>query len=188
VATPVHPHWVTVGGPPAETMARAATDDGRAAREGTTTPMIWALLAAYLTRRPPWVQASVFGACTGFFVAAAVNADVRNPLFGSVAVQVITVGVVSGGAFFAALRAQLRHRATGSGTPTWVHSVYAVVWLLSIGAAAWALLSDGGFKVAALAIVPIVLLAPPALLGIRALLHRPSQRGTPPTADPTTTA
>jgi len=42
-----------------------------------------------------------------------------------------------------------------------------------------ALLSDGGFKVAALAIVPIVLLAPPALLGIRALLHRPSKDGAP---------
>src|SRR5690348_3801331 len=32
--------------------------------------MLWALLAAYLTKRPIWVQAVVFGLCTGLFVSA----------------------------------------------------------------------------------------------------------------------
>jgi hypothetical protein len=146
--------------------------------------MIWALLAAYLTKRPPWVQAAVFGACAGLFVAAVANADVRDPLISSVALLVATAAVVTGGAFFLALRAQRHRRATGGAPPAWVHAAYAGIWLLSLGAAVRALFSDGGFKVAALAIVPIVLLAPPALVGIRALLRRPSQDGP---AEPTTT-
>jgi hypothetical protein len=147
--------------------------------------MVWALLAAYLTKRPPWVQAAVFGICTGLFVAAAANADIRDPLISSVALLVGAAAVVTGGAFFLALRAQTRRQAAGGALPTWVHIAYAGVWLLSIGAAVRALVSDGGFKVAALAIVPIVLLAPPALLGIRALLHRPSQdRPAEPSAAP----
>jgi len=139
--------------------------------------MIWALLAAYLTKRPPWVQAVVVGACTGLFVAAVANADARDPRIGSIVVQVVTGAVASGGAFFLALRAGLRRRREESGPPTWVHAAYAGVWLLSIGAAVRALLSDGGFKVAVLAVVPIVLLAPPALLGIRTLLRRPTRKG-----------
>jgi hypothetical protein len=56
------------------------------------------------------------------------------------------------------------------------------VWVLSLLAAVRALFGAGGLKVAALAIVPIVLLAPPALGGIRALLHRPRtpETGAPP--------
>jgi hypothetical protein len=33
-------------------------------------PMIWALLAAFLRNRPPWLQAVMFGTCTGLVVAA----------------------------------------------------------------------------------------------------------------------
>jgi hypothetical protein len=79
---------------------------------------IWALLAAYLTKRPAWVQAAVFGVCTGLFVTAGAEAD--------------------------------------SGSPTWVHVAYSGAWLLSIAAAVLALFGAGGFKVAVLAIVPIV--------------------------------
>jgi hypothetical protein len=45
--------------------------------------MLWALLAAYLTKRPPWVQSCVVGSCTGLFVAAGANADERDPLLGT---------------------------------------------------------------------------------------------------------
>jgi hypothetical protein len=37
--------------------------------------MVWALLAAFLTRRPAWVQALVFGLCSGLFVATAAEAE-----------------------------------------------------------------------------------------------------------------
>jgi hypothetical protein len=66
--------------------------------------MIWALLAAYLTKRPPAVQAAVFGACAGLFVASVANSDVRNPLIASVVLLVLVVGVLAGGAFFLSLR------------------------------------------------------------------------------------
>jgi hypothetical protein len=148
--------------------------------------MLWALLAAYLTKRPAWVQSCVFGLCAGLFVATAANADERDPLISSIVLQVLTVGAVTGAAFFVALRRRAGRGPGVGGTPAWVHAVYAAVWLLAIGAAAWALLGDGGFKVAALAIVPIVLLAPPALLGIRALAHRPSRTGARASAEPET--
>jgi hypothetical protein len=82
------------------------------------------------------------------------------------------VGAVAGGAFLLALGSRLRRRPGEGGPPAWVHAVYLAVWLLAIGAAARALLGDGGFRVAVLAVVPIVLLTPPALLGIRVLAHR----------------
>jgi hypothetical protein len=47
------------------------------------------------------------------------------------------------------------------------------VWVLSLLAAIRALFGEGGVIVAALAIVPIVLLAPPALGALRTLLRRP---------------
>jgi hypothetical protein len=144
--------------------------------------MIWALLAAYLTKRPPAVQAVVFGACAGLFVAAVANSDVRNPLIGSVVLLVLVVGVVAGGAFFLSLRARGRSQAA---PPAWVQIAYTGVWLLSVGAAVRALLAAGGFKVAVLAIVPIVLLAPPALVGMRALMHRGSHTGGEPAVEPT---
>jgi hypothetical protein len=146
--------------------------------------MIWALLAAFLTKRPPWVQAVVVGLCTGLFVTAGAKANERDPLISSVVLLVVAVGVVAGVAFYLALRAQLRHGwAAGSPPPRWVNLLYAAVWVLSLIAAIRALFGDGGLKVAVLAIVPIVLLAPPALVGIRALLGRsPVQDGDASTA------
>jgi len=136
--------------------------------------MIWALLGAYLTKRPPWVQAVVFGLCTGLFVTAATEADARDPVISSVVLLVLTVAVIVGGLFYLGLRADRRKRRDDDGSPAWVHLAYAGAWLLSIVAAVLALFGAGGFKVAVLAIVPIVLLAPPALVGLRALLGRPT--------------
>lgn len=131
-------------------------------------------LAAYLTKRPPWVQAIVVGLCTGLFVTAGAKTNERDPLISSVVLLVLAVGGVAGVAFYLALRAQLRHG---------VNLVYAAVWALSLIAAIRALFGDGGLKVAVLAIVPIVLLAPPALIAIRALLGRsPAHDGEAPTA------
>jgi hypothetical protein len=61
--------------------------------------------------------------------------------------------------------------------PRWLYAVYAAVWVFGIVAALFALLGVGGFKVAALAIVPLVLLAPTALYGIRLTLHRAPNQG-----------
>jgi hypothetical protein len=139
--------------------------------------MIFALLAAYLTKRPPWVQALVVGLCTGLFVATAAQANQRDPLISSVVLLVLTVGAVSGGAFLLALRAQVQRGWTvGTTPPRWVALAYATVWVLSLVAAVMALFGAGGLKVAVLAVVPIVLLAPPALLGIRTLLGRSPAR------------
>jgi 4-hydroxybenzoate polyprenyltransferase len=147
-------------------------------------PVIWALLAAFLTKRPPWVQAIVVGLCTGLFVTAGAYANERDPLIGWVVLLVLAVAVLAGAAFYLALRARLRHGwAAGSAPPTWVNLVYAAVWLLSLIAAIRALFGAGGLKVAVLAIVPIVLLTPPALVSIRALLGRsPAHDGDAPTA------
>jgi hypothetical protein len=142
--------------------------------------MIWALLAGFLLKRPPWVQALVLGLCTGLFVATGAMANQREPLVGSVALLVLTVGIIAGGAFVLALRAQLRHGwTTGTTPPRWVSLAYAAVWVLSVLALLRALFGAGGLKVAVLAIVPIVLLAPAAIAGVRALLGRPA----PPDAD-----
>jgi hypothetical protein len=149
--------------------------------------MIWALLAAFLTKRPPWVQAMFLGLCTGLFVAAGAKANERNPLISSVVLLVLTVGVAAGVAFYLALRAQLRQGwGAGSAPPTWVNLAYASVWVLSLLAAVRALFGAGGLKVALLAILPIVLLAPPTIVAIRALLgHPPASKGdAPPTATP----
>lgn len=115
----------------------------------------------------------VFGLCTGLFVTAGADADSRDPLFSSVILVVLTAGIISGGLFHLGLRADRRNRREDDGPPTWVHVAHAGAWLLSIVAAVLALFGAGGFKVAVLAIVPIVLLAPPALVGLRALLGRP---------------
>jgi hypothetical protein len=50
--------------------------------------MVWALLAAFLTRRPPWVQAGMVRLCTGLFVVANVNAGQRDLRVGSATVLV----------------------------------------------------------------------------------------------------
>ena len=149
--------------------------------------MIWALLAAYLGKRPAWVQAVVFGLCVGAFVATAAKANERNPLISSVVLLVLWAGAVAGTAFYLGLRAQQRHGwRTGTAAPVWVNLAYAAVWVFSLLAAVRALFGAGGLKVAALAIVPIVLLAPPALGGIRILFgrSRTPEAGAPPPEAP----
>jgi hypothetical protein len=145
--------------------------------------MLAALLATYITKAPAWIQGSVFGLCVGLFVAAGARADTRNAVISSVILLVLTVGVVAGGMFFLGLRAGLRRRTDGGDAPAWVHASYCGTWLLSVAAAVRALFGEGGFKIAALAIIPIVLLAQPALVGIRALLRTHHEgEATPATA------
>jgi hypothetical protein len=132
----------------------------------------------------PWVQAIVFGLCVGLFVATTAAANERELLIERVILLVVIAGVISGGAFLLALRTQARRGWTaGTTPPRWVALAYAAVWVLSLLAALRALFGAGGIKVAVLAIVPIVLLAPPAFVGIRTLLGRPPARDadTPPT-------
>src|SRR3954449_3290617 len=76
--------------------------------------MIWALLAAYLTKRPAWVQALVFGLCAGLFVTAAAESRNRDPAIGAVVLLVLGVGVGVGGAFYLGLRAGLRRGRPGT--------------------------------------------------------------------------
>ena len=139
--------------------------------------MLWAMLAAFLTRKPPLVQAVVVGACTGLFVAAAAEANERNPTIEPTALLVIVWGCAAGALFYVGLTTQRRHGWVPSQPgPGWLYSVYTVVWLLGIVAAMAALLGEGGFKVAALTLVPLVLIAPTALQGIRMRLGRVSTR------------
>jgi hypothetical protein len=112
------------------------------------------------------------GLCTGTFVVANVNAGQRDLPLAPAAALVLAAAVPIGWAFSRALRAELRSRAAGRATTSRVHAAYAAVWLLSVAAAVGTILGDGGVKVAVIAIVPIVLLAPPALTGIQALLRR----------------
>jgi hypothetical protein len=135
--------------------------------------MLWVVLARFIMKRPPWLQSVIFGLCAGLFVTAAAEADQRNPLISTTVLMVLVIAVVVGVGFYLSLRAQMRHGWTTDATPpTWVNLAYPAAWLLSVLAAIAALLGAGGFKVAVLAIVPIVLLAPPALIGIRTLVRR----------------
>jgi hypothetical protein len=151
----------------------------------TERPMVWALLAAFLTKRPPWLQAVVVGLCVGLFVAASAEANQRSPLIASVVLLVLAPGAAAGVLFFLGLRVQRRHGSTPSSSPRWVGIVYVTVWVVSIVAAIRALFGDGGFKVAVLAIVPIVLLAPAAIVAIRTISGHPPA---PPRTDASTTS
>jgi hypothetical protein len=135
--------------------------------------MLWALLAKFLTSKPPLVQALVVGLSSGLFVATAAEANQRDPQISSIAVLVLGAGAVLGGMFYAGLAVQRRNGWThGDSGPSWLYALYAGVWILGLAAAVFALLSYGGLKVAVLTIVPLVLLAPTALQGIRLALHR----------------
>jgi heme/copper-type cytochrome/quinol oxidase subunit 2 len=113
------------------------------------------------------------GLSSGLFVATAAEAHERDPKISSMAVLVLVAGVVLGGLFYAGLAVQRRNGwAYDDDAPGWLYALYASVWVLGVAAAVYALFSEGGFKVAALAIVPLVLLAPPAFQGIRLALHR----------------
>ena len=132
--------------------------------------MLWALMAKFLTRQPPLVQAGVVGLCAGLFMTTGAQANNRNPLIQTVLLQVIVVGLIAGALFFVGLvkGPQDAH----DDDPRWAYVVYAVVWLGALLAALLALFGNGGFKVAALAIVPLVLLAPPAFQAFRRLTQR----------------
>ena len=135
--------------------------------------MLWAMLAAFLTHKSPLVQAIVVGACTALFVAAAAQADERNPNIERTALLVLVWGCAAGALFYAGLRyRRQRGWAPSQPGPGWLYGVYTVIWLLGIVAALAALLGAGGFKVAALTLVPLVLIAPTALQGIRMRLGR----------------
>ena len=138
--------------------------------------MIFALLARSLTNSPALVQTFVVGLCTGLFISAATAANDRKVAFSEVVVQVLVVGIAAGAMFYVGLRAR-RGEAESEDVEPWVCGVYAVIWLGALGAGLAALVGEGGFKVAALTIVPLVLLAPPAFLAFRALLRRASGRG-----------
>ena len=105
---------------------------------------IWALLAAFLLRRPAWMRAVVLGGCAGLFVAA--QAYPREPLLGSPMLLAVTVAGLAGGAFHLALRAEARRQPAAGDAPPWVHVSYAVAWLGAIGAAVDALVGVGGIR------------------------------------------
>jgi hypothetical protein len=134
--------------------------------------MFWALLAKVLLRQPAWVQAVTLGLCTGMFITATADANQRDPSLDSTAVMVLSWGTAAAG-FYMGFRVQNRHEALADHTaPRWLYALYAVIWLLGIAAAVIALVGEGGVKVAVLAIVPLVLLAPTALYGLRQVTHR----------------
>jgi hypothetical protein len=144
--------------------------------------VIWALLAAFLRKRPPGVQAVMFGSCTGLFVAAGLLGVQRIVEPGSSTLLVLVVAVPAGTAFYGLLLAY-RRRGTAPEAAIRVHAAYAVVWLLLLSAAVRELLRANGYRVAVLAIVPIVLMAPPALVGLRLLLGGRTRRLSPLSED-----
>jgi heme/copper-type cytochrome/quinol oxidase subunit 2 len=136
--------------------------------------MIWALLAKFLLSKPSWVQAVVLGLCTGLFAAAAADANDQDPAVDSTMLMVLIWAAVAGVLYYVGFTVQSRRGAALSehAAPRWLYAVYAVVWLLGLGAAILALFGEGGFKVAILAVVPLVLLAPTAVYGLRQVTHR----------------
>jgi hypothetical protein len=134
--------------------------------------MLWALLAAFLTRKPPFVQAAVVGLCVGLFVETAAQANQREPSIQSTVVLVLGWGCAAATLFYTGLVLQRRHGwVPDQPGPRWLYAVYTAVWLFGILTAVLALLGAGGFKVAVLTVVPLVLIAPAALQGIRMGLH-----------------
>jgi hypothetical protein len=135
--------------------------------------MMWALLAKFLTSKPPLVQAVVVGLCCGLFVSAAAEGNEREPRVSGTVPLVLVWGVVLGGLFYAGLAYRARHGwVPENPAPRWLYLVYAAVWVFGLVAALLALFGEGGVKVAVLAIVPLVLLAPTAAAGVRLALGR----------------
>jgi hypothetical protein len=131
--------------------------------------MLWALLAAFLRSRPVGVQAAMFGLCTGLFVVAGTVGAGRLAQPGSATLLVLVVAVFAGGAFAVASVAQPLSGSRARGRVGGLQVAYAAGWVILLVAAVRALLGAGGYRVAVFAIVPLVLLAPPALVGLRAL-------------------
>jgi hypothetical protein len=144
--------------------------------------MLWALLAKFLMKQPAVVQAVVLGLCTGLFVAAAADANERDPVLSRTVVLVLVAAVIAGGLFHLGLSVRRRHGWTpGDGdTPRWLLATYVAVWLVGLLSALLALFGAGGFKVAVLAVVPLVLLAPSAAAGLRGLVSVPTEGQTRP--------
>lgn len=135
--------------------------------------MLFAIMARFLLGQPLLVQSIALGACTGLFAAAATEASDRTPEADSTAVAVLCWGSAAAALFYAGGRTQGRARAKeGTSAPRWLHLAYAVVWLAGLAAALMALFGAGGFKVAVLAVVPLVLLAPTAFYGMAQLVRR----------------
>jgi hypothetical protein len=136
--------------------------------------MIWALLAKFLLSKPAWVQAIVLGLCTGLFAAAAADANDQDLAVGSTILMVLIWAAVAGVLYYVGFTVQSRHDAAlfEHAAPRWLYAVYAAVWLLGLAAAILALFGEGGFKVAILAVVLLVLLAPTAFYGLRQVTHR----------------
>jgi hypothetical protein len=133
--------------------------------------MLFALLAKFLISQSPAVQASALGLCTGLFVTAAAEANDRDPVLTTTVVLILVSGTIAGVLFYLGLAFRARHGWTGTeSAPVWLHATYAAVWSGGLVAAVRALLGDGGVQVALLTVVPLVLLAPTALEGFRALL------------------
>jgi hypothetical protein len=135
--------------------------------------VLFALLAKFLLDKPASVQAVVLGLCTGLFVAAAAEADQRDPLIRSTVLLVISWGAAAAVLFY--LGSVVQRRRAGSSdprAPRWLYTVYGAVWIFGLVAALLAIFGDGGFRVAALAVVPLVLLAPTALHGIGQVARR----------------
>jgi heme/copper-type cytochrome/quinol oxidase subunit 2 len=134
--------------------------------------MLCALLAKFLLGKPASVQATVLGLSTGLFMTAAAQANDRDPVIAGAVLMVLVWGAVAGALYYLGFKAQSRRGAAAEHTaPPWLYAVYSVVWLSGLAAAVIALVGEGGFKVAVLAIVPLVLLAPTALYGVRRQLR-----------------
>jgi hypothetical protein len=132
--------------------------------------MLWALLARLITRQPPLFQAVVLGLCVGLFVTAGAQANTRDTVVEKAVLQTAVAGVIAATLFYLGLlRSRRQPDRVGA---DWRDGVYVMVWLLGSAAAVMALFGQGGLKVAALAIVPLVLLAAPALQGFRLILGR----------------
>jgi hypothetical protein len=134
--------------------------------------MIWALLAAFLRNRALWVQAVMVGACTGLFVAAGSLGGSRAVSPGSGTFVVLVIALVAGGAYYGAQRRQPRGRGQAQPRGPRVDVAFIAVWIALVVTAIRTLVVGGGPRVAVFAIVPLVLLAEPALAGVRALSGR----------------
>jgi hypothetical protein len=135
--------------------------------------MLWALLAKFLVSQPAWVQATVLGICTGLFATATAEANERDPAIDATVLMVLVWGAVAAALYYLGFKV-LSRRGAGAehAAPPWIYALYSVVWLSGLAAASLALVGEGGFRVAVLAVVPLVLLAPTAIYGIRHFTHR----------------
>jgi hypothetical protein len=135
--------------------------------------MLWALLAKFLLGQPAWVQATVLGLCTGLFATATAQANERDPAIDTTVLLALVWGAVAAALYYLGFKVQSRRGAAAEhAAPPWLYALYSVVWLSGLAAAVLTLVGEGGFKVAVLAVVPLVLLAPTALYGIRHFTHQ----------------